>query len=207
MPTEGLLDACQALLEQRAAIAAVLDQLGPSWRDTRSALNELSGIVGDRTRTLWSVLLMPRRFGGEDDGVLRRRVAQEPVRQVHAGKHFSHAVNEVALLPALVPHWEDGDGNPMGTAGMIIIVPEGPHTVRATFRLRCGVGRHEVCVVGEFNDWSSTANPMTFDGYCYVAEIVIPTGHAYRFRYLIDNDRWHDRLGSGPVCSERARRR
>ncbi len=72
---------------------------------------------------------------------------------------------------------------------MIIITPEGPHAVRATFYLRCGAGRHEVCVVGEFNDWSPTANPMTFDGYCYVAEIVIPTGHAYRFRYLIDNDR------------------
>ena len=73
---------------------------------------------------------------------------------------------------------------------MIIIVPEGPDTVRATFRVRCGVGRHEVCVVGEFNDWSPTANPMTFDGYCYIAEIVIPTGQTYRFRYLIDNDRW-----------------
>ena len=72
---------------------------------------------------------------------------------------------------------------------MIIIVPEGPHTVRATFRVRCGVSRHEVCVVGEFNDWSPTANPMTFDGYCYVAEIIVPTGQAYRFRYLIDNDR------------------
>ena len=73
---------------------------------------------------------------------------------------------------------------------MIIIVPEGTDEVRATFRLRCGVARHEVCVVGEFNDWSPTANPMTFDGYCYVAEINIPTGHAYRFRYLIDNTRW-----------------
>jgi hypothetical protein len=73
---------------------------------------------------------------------------------------------------------------------MIIVIPEGPDTVRATFRLRCGVGRHEVCVVGEFNDWSRTANPMTFDGYGYVAEIVVPTSRAYRFRYLIDNQRW-----------------
>jgi hypothetical protein len=29
--TERLLDSCQTLLEQRAAIAAVLGQLGPSW--------------------------------------------------------------------------------------------------------------------------------------------------------------------------------
>ena len=43
--TERLLDACQALLVQRAAIAAVLGQLGPSWRDTRAALKELARIV------------------------------------------------------------------------------------------------------------------------------------------------------------------
>ena len=43
--TERLVDACQALLEQRAAIVAVLGQLGPSWRQARSALNELAGIV------------------------------------------------------------------------------------------------------------------------------------------------------------------
>ena len=73
---------------------------------------------------------------------------------------------------------------------MIATSPQGPDTVRATFRLRCGVGYHEVCVVGEFNDWSRTANPMTFDGYAYVAEIIIATGRTYRFRYLVDNERW-----------------
>jgi hypothetical protein len=44
--TERLLDACQALLAQRAAIADVLGQLGPSFRDTRATLNELARIVG-----------------------------------------------------------------------------------------------------------------------------------------------------------------
>ena len=43
--TERLLEMCDALLEQRAAIAAVLVQLGPSWRETRAALNELARIV------------------------------------------------------------------------------------------------------------------------------------------------------------------
>jgi hypothetical protein len=42
---ERLLNACQALLAQRAAIAGVLEQLGPSFRDTRAALNELARIV------------------------------------------------------------------------------------------------------------------------------------------------------------------
>ena len=43
---ERLLDTCEEFLEQRAAIAAVVGQLGPSWRDTRAALNELARIVG-----------------------------------------------------------------------------------------------------------------------------------------------------------------
>jgi hypothetical protein len=44
--TERLLDACQALLAQRAAIAAVLGQLAPSFRETRAALNQLARTVG-----------------------------------------------------------------------------------------------------------------------------------------------------------------
>jgi hypothetical protein len=43
--TERLLDACQSLLEERAAIAGVLDKLGPSFRETRTALNELARLV------------------------------------------------------------------------------------------------------------------------------------------------------------------
>ena len=40
-----LLDICQALLAQRAAIAAVLGRFGPSWRETRTAFNKLARIV------------------------------------------------------------------------------------------------------------------------------------------------------------------
>jgi hypothetical protein len=42
---EQLLDACAALLAQRAAVARVLAELGPSFRETRAALNELARIV------------------------------------------------------------------------------------------------------------------------------------------------------------------
>jgi hypothetical protein len=43
---ERLLATCEALLAQRSAIADVLAKLGPSFRDTRAALNELARIVG-----------------------------------------------------------------------------------------------------------------------------------------------------------------
>ena len=39
--TERLLDTCQQLLEQQAAIVGVLGRLGPTFRETRSAPNEL----------------------------------------------------------------------------------------------------------------------------------------------------------------------
>ena len=39
--TERLLDACAALLAERAAIARILAELGPSWSGARRALNEL----------------------------------------------------------------------------------------------------------------------------------------------------------------------
>jgi hypothetical protein len=42
---ERLLDACSALLAQRAAVVRVLAELGPSWSSTRRALNELARVV------------------------------------------------------------------------------------------------------------------------------------------------------------------
>jgi hypothetical protein len=43
--TERLLDACAAVLAQRAVIARILDELGPSFRDTRAALNDLHRVL------------------------------------------------------------------------------------------------------------------------------------------------------------------
>jgi hypothetical protein len=42
---EQLLDACANLLAQRAAIERILADLGPSFRETRAALNEVARIV------------------------------------------------------------------------------------------------------------------------------------------------------------------
>jgi 1,4-alpha-glucan branching enzyme len=75
---------------------------------------------------------------------------------------------------------------------MIVTSPAGPDAVRATFRLQHVVDCQEICLVGEFNDWSPTANPMTSNDHDYIAEIVIPAGRTYRFRYLIDNERWQN---------------
>ena len=65
---------------------------------------------------------------------------------------------------------------------MIVTSPAGIGTVGATFRLQPVVGCHEICLVGEFNDWSLTANPMTFNDDGYTAENIVATGRTYRLR-------------------------
>ena len=74
---------------------------------------------------------------------------------------------------------------------MIITSPAAPGLVRVTFGMRYGVGSHDISVVGDFNGWSRTVNPMTCTGYgVYSAEMTIPTDRRYRFRYLVDNLHW-----------------
>lgn len=49
-----------------------------------------------------------------------------------------------------------------------------------------------VAVVGEFNDWSHTALEMERDdGGSWSATTELPSGR-YRFRYLIDGERWEN---------------
>ena len=43
--TEQLLEACGALLAQRAAVARIVAELGPSFRETRAILNELHRVL------------------------------------------------------------------------------------------------------------------------------------------------------------------
>ncbi|MGH9133606.1 MAG: isoamylase early set domain-containing protein [Ilumatobacteraceae bacterium] len=54
------------------------------------------------------------------------------------------------------------------------------------------VAARTASVVGEFNDWSPTAHPMTRDGDGYSVTITVPAGRAYRFRYLLDGERWQN---------------
>ena len=65
-------------------------------------------------------------------------------------------------------------------------------SVRVTLRLP-NVNRAErICVVGEFNAWCPTANPMHVEGDELVTEIVLQAGRTYRFRYLLDDERWEN---------------
>lgn len=64
--------------------------------------------------------------------------------------------------------------------------------VLATFRLPVADGAETAHVVGEFNEWSTTAHPMTRQDDGFTAEIPLQPGRAYRFRYLLDGERWEN---------------
>jgi 1,4-alpha-glucan branching enzyme len=73
---------------------------------------------------------------------------------------------------------------------MIEYRPADPGYMHVTFRLPNLNGASRVCVVGEFNAWCPSANPLERDGDDLVTEIVLRAGRTYRFRYLLDDDRW-----------------
>jgi hypothetical protein len=64
---------------------------------------------------------------------------------------------------------------------------------RVTFILSNGIGKNakRAEVVGEFNNWTHSATPMKKlrDG-TFVANIELPIGREYQFRYLLDNNSW-----------------
>lgn len=66
-------------------------------------------------------------------------------------------------------------------------------TCKVTFELPAAVGAAEAHVCGEFNDWSEIATPMKRrkDGTLAVT-VALPTGRRYRFRYLLDGERWEN---------------
>ena len=48
-------------------------------------------------------------------------------------------------------------------------------------------------VVGEFNDWSTSATPMRrMKNGAFSATLELPTGRAYQFRYLLGQSHWEN---------------
>ena len=62
--------------------------------------------------------------------------------------------------------------------------------VLVTFRLPNVNGSKHISLVGEFNAWCPTANPLEPDGDELVTHVLLPAGRTYRFRYLVEDDRW-----------------
>ena len=75
---------------------------------------------------------------------------------------------------------------------------------RVTFKLPAEVEAKEVALCGEFNDWDPSAHPMKQlkDG-SFSTTISLDAGRSYRFRYLLDEERWeNDWEADGYVSNE-----
>lgn len=66
-------------------------------------------------------------------------------------------------------------------------------TTKVTFELPPGSANERVSLCGEFNDWSQDATPLTRrkDGR-FSATLSLPQGRSYRFKYLVDGERWEN---------------
>jgi 1,4-alpha-glucan branching enzyme len=64
--------------------------------------------------------------------------------------------------------------------------------VRVTFELCSDPWVERVNLVGEFNDWDTTATPMQHDDSDthWTVSVELQTGRRYRFRYLVDGKQW-----------------
>ena len=72
-------------------------------------------------------------------------------------------------------------------------VYKGGERVRVWFYLPPEVNAQTAYLVGDFNDWDKTANPMKKkkDGTFYTA-LTLNAGKAYQFRYFLDGERWEN---------------
>lgn len=62
-----------------------------------------------------------------------------------------------------------------------------------TFDLPADLDIEQAAVVGEFNDWDETANPMsTQDDGRWSATVPLEPNRSYRFRYHLGADRWEN---------------
>jgi 1,4-alpha-glucan branching enzyme len=64
---------------------------------------------------------------------------------------------------------------------------------QVTFQVPAEVNANAAALCGEFNQWDPKSHPMTHrkDG-SFSLTVTLETGQRYRFRYLLDGERWEN---------------
>ncbi len=66
-------------------------------------------------------------------------------------------------------------------------------TASVTFTVEADVGGTGAAVCGDWNDWDALRDPMEpVAGGGFTLTLAIPRGRVYRFRYLLDGERWEN---------------
>ncbi len=82
--------------------------------------------------------------------------------------------------------------------------------VKVTFELPEAIAAEaeNVFLVGDFNEWSETATPMTrLKNGKFKLELKLESNREYAFRYLVNGDQWHndwdaDRYTANPYSGD-----
>jgi hypothetical protein len=77
----------------------------------------------------------------------------------------------------------------MGDAMMLTKERGQSETIRIIFSLPCFCAE-TISVVGDFNGWAPGATPLRPCEQGWYAEVELPVGCAYRYRYLVNKSRW-----------------
>jgi 1,4-alpha-glucan branching enzyme len=64
--------------------------------------------------------------------------------------------------------------------------------VNITFKLPSNIKATAAFVVGEFNNWDTTANPLLKTKEGWKTTLKLETGKEYQFRYLVNGSEWHN---------------
>jgi 1,4-alpha-glucan branching enzyme len=70
--------------------------------------------------------------------------------------------------------------------------PVGEHRVRVTFTMPAGIWADSIHLVGDFNNWNTSATPLRLDDSGWHASVDLEADRAYHYRYLIDGSEWHN---------------
>ncbi|MEM7352845.1 MAG: isoamylase early set domain-containing protein [Acidobacteriota bacterium] len=64
---------------------------------------------------------------------------------------------------------------------------------RVTFKVPSELEADKIALLGEFNEWDADANPLKKlkDG-SHSVTVSLSAGQDYRFRYLLDGERWEN---------------
>jgi DNA-directed RNA polymerase omega subunit len=84
---------------------------------------------------------------------------------------------------------------PVRTAGIKKEYLEGGKLCKVTFRLpsMAAPGAKSVCIVGDFNDWNTHANPMKRqENGDFEISLKFEPKKEYQFRYFIDESKWEN---------------
>ena len=63
---------------------------------------------------------------------------------------------------------------------------------QVTFELPADIEAKQVCVVGDFNSWDDTANPMRKVKGVWKTTLKLEQGHEYQYRYFVNGSEWHN---------------